>query len=257
MTNLPTIVRRLVKVADDHSPAVLTGVGIFGTVTTAILAAQAGHVAAMRLARENEYRAIRDQKPLDRKEQIAAVWKFYIPVGLNVTGTIVCIYGANKIGSHRTAAMAAAYTMSERAFVEYKDKVVEKIGENKEREVRDEIAQDRVDANPLSDNEVIILPGGDQLCYESWTGRYFQSTMEDLKRAQNDINYKIISQDYATLTDFYNKIGLPPTQFSDALGWSVMEKFEIQFSATIAEDGRPCLQIEYYTEPVHNFHPLH
>lgn len=251
------LVARATRAADRNSPVLLSAMAMVGTVSTAYLSAKAGHQAAAELARHNERADINGRPRPDRKEQAKLVWAYYIAPASTVAGTIVAIYGANKISSHRTAAIAAAYGLTEKAFNEYRDKVVEKIGENKEREVRDEIAQDQIKANPKGDREVIILPGGDQLCFEAWTARYFMSTMEDLKKAQNDINYKILRDDYATLSEFYNKIGLPPTQFSDELGWNVMEKLELQFSAALDDEGKPCLSISYYTEPVHNFHPLH
>ncbi len=63
--------------------------------------------------------------------------------------TIVCIVGSSKAGGRRTTAAVAAYSLTERAFSEYKEKVVEQIGKGQEQKIRDEIVQDQVDKKPL------------------------------------------------------------------------------------------------------------
>lgn len=50
----------------------------------------------------------------------------------------------------RTAALATAYKLSETALTEYKEKVVETIGEKKEQLVRDKIDKDHIDKDPVS-----------------------------------------------------------------------------------------------------------
>ena len=61
------------------------------------------------------------------------------------------------------------------------------------KKIRDEIAQDRVNANPPNSREVLIAGTGEVLFFDMLTGRYFQSTMEDIKRAENKVNYRVDS----------------------------------------------------------------
>ncbi len=121
---------------------------------------------------------------LSWKDKIRLVWKVYIPaIGSGVV-TVGSIIYANRIGAKKAAAFAAAYGISERAFQEYKEKIVEKFGENKARTVKDELAQKRIDEHPIS-KEVIIAGSGDVLCFDILSGRYFMSSVEKIRSAEN------------------------------------------------------------------------
>ena len=83
--------------------------------------------------------------------------------------------------------MAGLYSLTESTLKEYKAKVVETIGENKERKVREDIIQDKLDAAPMATREIIITGGGDQLCCDILSERYFKSDIEKLRRSENKI----------------------------------------------------------------------
>lgn len=251
---LPIWMKQLERLTVDNSPAILTAIGVTGTVTTAVLAGKASYKAALVIDEMER----QEGTPLDNKERLVkntqVVWPFYIPaVGMGAT-TIVCIVGASRIGMRRAAAMAAAYSISERAFEEYRDKVVEKMGENKEQAVRDEVAQDHISRSPVSSHQVIVTNGGNVLCYDMYTGRYFNSDMETIKKAQNDLNYVLLRESYASLNDFYDKVGLDWVSSGDELGWTVGDPLELRFSATISEDQRPCIAIDFSVTPVRNYY---
>lgn len=250
---LANVAKRVEKLAIDNSPTILTGLGVAGTVATAIFAARAAFISAEILEMEARERRYKNQ-PFDLEDKVQMTWTLYIPaVGMGVT-TIVCIISANRIGSKRAAAMAAAYSLSEKAFTEYKDKVVEKLGEKKEQAVRDEIQQDRVNRNPASE---VIIVSGDQLCYDSYSGRYFMCTVEYVKSAVNELNHRILSDNYASLSDFYHLLGLEPTSVSDEVGWNVDKLLEIRYTSTLATDGRPAIALEYRVEPIRGYFRLH
>jgi hypothetical protein len=259
------LARRGTHLLSNNSPAILTAIGVTGTITTAYLTGKASFKAADILAYENEGRQLHKDptglrssiEPVSPREAIDLVWKIYIPaIGTGVM-TITCIVLANRIGMRRAAAVAAAFSVSEKAIAEYKDKVVEHIGKNKEQKVRDEIAQDRINANPVSSQQVIVTGGGDVLCYETYTGRYFTSSMEQLKKAQNDVNHMIINSFYASLDDFYDKIGLGHTKVSSEVGWNADELLELHISTAMSDDERPCLSVDFRVEPIRNFHRVH
>lgn len=149
--------------------------------------------------------------------------------------------------------MAAAYSISERAFTEYKDKVEEKIGKNKAESIRDDIMQDRVNANPKSQAQIIVTPGGDHTIYEKLTGRYFTGSIEQIKKAQNDLNYRLNHDFSASLSDLYDLLDWPHTSISDELGWNSDRLLEIEFSPVLGEDGQPCIGIDYAVEPVRKY----
>ena len=144
--------------------------------------------------------------------------------------------------------MAAAYGLSEKTFSDYKEKVEEKLGVSKEQAIRDEIAQDRVKALPPS-GQTIIIGGGEVLCFDVLTSRYFMGNMEKIKKAENEINSEILTCDGASLSRFYDEIGLPPTPHSDTIGWDIDNRCEVEVSAVMAEDERPCLSIDFKSWP--------
>jgi hypothetical protein len=205
------------------------------------LAGRAGYQAAHKL----------ESEPADMTlvERAKKTWKVYVPAGISGVLTTACIVGASRATNRRTAAAVTAYSLTERAFSEYREKVVEQIGKGKEQKLRDEVAQDRITRNPPS--QVIITSGGDVLCCELFTHRYFKSDMETLKQAQNKINYKILQLLYVTLEDFYDLIDLPHTSNSSNLGWDSDKLMELQFSTILSEGGEPCLAFDYnYTKPL-------
>lgn len=246
-----SLLKRVEKVTIDNSPAILTAFGIVGTIATAYLTGKATFKAAEIIEKEHWDRNRHTDHfvPMDMKERTKVVWKLYIPPAVSAAFTVTAIFGANHISSRRATAMATAFSISERAFSEYKEKVIEKIGEKKERDYRDEIAQDRVNKNPPDDRQVIITGDGDVLCYDHFTGRYFTSNMEALRKAENEINHLILSQGYASVSDFYHEIGLPPTAFSEEVGWNTNKLLELVFSTTMSPDGRPCIAIDFDLHP--------
>ena len=252
---LSSYAKRVEKLAIDNSPALLTALAVTGTVATAVLSARAAYLATWLVDQEAQERSFA-RESFDLKDKAALTWKLYVPAVGSGAATIACIIGAHQVGSRRTAALAAAYSLSEKALTEYREKIVEKLGEKKEQALRDEISQDRVTRNPVEEREVIIL-SGDQLCYDSYSGRYFQSNMEAVKKAMNDLNYRIISDNYASLTDFYNLLGLESTSVSDEVGWNVDKLLEISFTSTLATDGRPAICLDYRVEPIRDYFRLH
>lgn len=240
--------RKLSKFTIDNSPAILTGAAVAGTVVTTFLVSKAT-IKATRI-----YDLESSENPLEPKEVFYLTWKLYLPAAISTASTIACIILAQRIGMRRTAALAAAYAISEKAWDEYKDKVIEKIGQNKEREIRDEIAQDQVKSNPVS--QMVIIGAGSVLCYESFTGRYFLSDMESLRKAQNDLNFQVQNDYYASLTDFYNLISLPRTDYSDEVGWNSDALLELAFSTVLTEDGRPCLSISFKVTPIRDYYRI-
>jgi hypothetical protein len=153
----------------------------------------------------------------------------------------------------RAAAVAAAYTLSEKAFSEYKDKVVEKLGDKKEQAIRDEIAQEQVTRNPVPESQIIIMDGSSVLCREAFTGRYFLSDMETLRKAANDLNHQINNNYYAALTDLYDLIGLEHTSYSDEVGWNADKLLEMNFSTALTDGGKPVIVMDYAVVPIRGY----
>jgi hypothetical protein len=181
----------------------------------------------------------------DRKERLKEdgklIWKLYIPAGVSAVTTIACIVGANRIDAKKTLAAQTAFALTQRLYSDYRDKVVEEIGEHKDRSIRDKLAEDRVKKNPPPSQDILITGPGNEL----YTGRYFTSDMEKLQKSKNELNARLLAHDYATLDDWYYLVGLRGTTYSGELGWKSSKLMELTFSTVLTDDGRPCLAFEY------------
>jgi hypothetical protein len=254
--NISQMAKRAEKIVTDNSPAILTAIGVTGTITTAYLTGRASFKAAEVIKAQqfrNDLHETSPKRTMDNKDKFLLVWKLYIPAGGMAVTTVACIVMANHIGTRRAAAVAAAYSISEKAFTEYRDKVVEKIGENKEREVRDEVAQDRVNRAAANRDVIMVTDGNKVMCHDAFSNQFFMSDMETLRKAQNDINAQILHADYATVNDFYDFVdaeGLDHTSVSGDLGWNTDKMLEIDFATVLYKDKTPCISVVFATVPV-------
>lgn len=249
--SLNSLMSKAEKALKNNSPAILSAIGVSGTITTAYLASKASFKAAPIIYRHEAEAGT----PEDLKERLVErtkiVWRLYIPAGISGGVTVFSIIAATRVGNRRTAAVTAAYSLSERAYSEYRDQVIEQFGESKDRTIRDKVAQKRLDENPPEETHVIVAGSGDVLCCELWTGRYFTSDMETIRRAQNDLNAILLSRDEATLSDFYHMIGLPNTVSASVYGWTSDKLLELEWSTAISTDKRPCMTFAYnYVKPL-------
>ena len=254
LTSLTPHIHKVKFLLNENSTIIFTGAGVVGTVGTAILTGRASFKAAQIIEneRQDQLEALKfpetDIRSLSKTEKVKLVWPLYLPPVAVGAATVTSIVLAHRISSKKIAAIAVASTISERALQEYKDKISEKLGVRQETAIREEIAQDNVTNNPPS-NQVVIAGSGDVLCFEPLTGRYFNSTIESIKRAENKVNYEIIHYDYCSLSHFFEEVGLRPTDYSDLVGWNVANRMEINFSTTMSEDNRPCLVIGFNNIP--------
>lgn len=224
-----------------HQSTLLCAAAVVGVASTAYLTAKASFAAAKDLEEVDE--------DLPFKEKAQLVWKYYIPASISGVTTVSSIYGVLRTSQHKTAAAQAALALSERAFSEYKEKVIEQIGPRKEQKIRDEINEDLVEKSPPDSALVIAASPGNVLCMEKYSGRYFLSDMETLKKAENLINSKMLKHDEQTLLDFYYEVGLPETMYSSNVGWQSDRLMELIFTAVVGPDGKPVLVFEYnYTK---------
>lgn len=241
-----------------HAPEILMGMGITGMVTTTILAVKATPKALMLIEDKKDEL---DTDTLTPIETVKATWKCYIPAAITGATSVACLIGSASVSARRHAALATAYKISETAFSEYKEKVVETIGEKKEKAVRDKVAEKQIDDYPVSRTEVFVTGKGQTLFFEPLSSRYFYSDLEKLNRAVNKLNNDINTDpfdDGVTVNDFYNEIGLPPTMTGDSLGWKIGHLIKFHPSAQMAEEGsdyegQPCIVLSFDNAPRYDF----
>lgn len=234
-----------------RTPEILTGVGIAGMVTTVVLSVKATPKALMMI---EERKLDLDVDELAPVEVVKTTWRCYIPSVVTGAMSIACIIGASSVNMRRNAALATAYALSETTLKDYQEKVVETIGEKKESAVRDAIAKDKLDKHPVEGNEVIVTERGGTLCYEPLSGRYFQSDIDQIKRALNEINNMMLNDSYTSLNDFYTEVGLGTTTMGDRLGWQVGGGLiDIHYSTHLAANGEPCLVVDFIKPPTYDY----
>ena len=245
----------------DKSPTILTVMGVTGLVGTVVLAVKATPEAMRRIEDEDALRGSDDpmyyaQKisPMSKLDHVKAGWKPYIPAALSGAVSIACILGANSVHNKRNAAVIGLYTLSESAYKEYREKVASTIGDKKEREVRSEIVKDHILENPARNTEIFVTGTGDQLCYDDLTGRYFMSSAEKIRKAQNDVNATCINDMYASQNDFYRLIGLPPVALGEEVGWRPDVMMDISFDSHLDADNKPCLALVYRVAPIRGYY---
>ena len=188
---------------------------------------------------------------------IKVAWKPYIPAVVTGVASVTCLIGASSVNTKRNAALATAYELSKTALSDYKEKVVETIGEKKEQSIRSSIAKDKVEKNPVNNNQVIMTSGGDTLFLDGISRRYFKSDIETIKAAVNEVNRRMVYDNYISLSEFYDEIGLDRTDVSDELGWNLDDGLlEIHYDTTMSSDGRPCIVLSYHIAPKYDFSRL-
>lgn len=238
-----------------HSPEILMGIGIAGVITTTVLAVKATPKALQLIDEKKEELEVDTLAPV---EVVKTTWKCYIPAAVTGVTSIACLIGSHSVNARRNAALATAYKLSETAFTEYREKVVETIGEKKEKTVRDKVSAEQIKKNPVSNTEIIVTGKGNTLFYDNHSARYFYSDLEKIKRAENKLNKQILTDPFdsgVSLNDFYREIGLPETSVGEHLVWNVnIGLIDIYPSAQMADEGtdyegQPCIVLNYSVPP--------
>ena len=257
---LKAIFTDLSKAARKHSPEILTGVGIAGMISTTVLAVRATPKALMLIEEKKREKKFAGEQPeLTKVEIIKTAWKPYIPAAVTGVASVACLVGASSVNARRNAALAAAYALSETTLADYKEKVVETIGEKKAQEVKDAIAKDQIEKNPPSKSTVIATDKGETLCYDSISGRYFKSDIEYIRRAVNNLNERLLFDTHVSLNEYYDEIGLEEIfPMGEDLGWTVDPDsankglIELDFSSQLTE-GIPCLVVGFSNAPRYDY----
>ena len=255
--SLAQIVKKSQTFVTKHSPEILTGVGIAGMITTTVLAVRATPKAIELLdeAQAEKHRRTGRWDGLTVGEKVKTAWKPYIPAVITGAASTACLIGSVSVSSRRTAALAAAYQISETALAEYHEKVVATVGEKKENAIREAIAADQVAKVPVDEDSIIRTGFGDTLCFEPLSARYFYSDMESIRRAENAINKQLLHEvsGTATLNEFYDELGIPHTELGDDIGWSSSHLIDLHISTQMSDKGKPAIVVGHYAAPRYDY----
>lgn len=234
-----------------HSPTILTCIGAVGTVATAVVAVRATPKALSLLENAKEEKG----EELTKLETVRIAGPAYIPATLIGVTTVACIFGANVLNKKQQASILSAYTLLDQSYKNYKAKIKELYGDEAEEKVNEAIAQDYYEGR-------YIQPEGEKkLFFDKFSMRYFESTIEDVQRAEYKLNRDFEMKDAVSINEFYEYIGVEPVENGDRYGWSTDSCFEMYGNAwidfdhhlTTLDDGLECYILSFPFEPVYNF----
>lgn len=246
--NIKTMAKSVWAGAKKHSPEILIGMGIAGAASSVIFAVKATPKAMFLLEEKRQELGVEN---LEAKEIIKTAAPVYIPTAVSFGVSVACIVGASSVNARRNAALTAAYTLSESTLRTYRDKVLETVGEEKEREIRQKAAIEQQQSTPEPQTLVVSSAAGQLKCFDSLSGRYFVSTKNEIDKAVNEFNRQLRDDMRISLNDWYDLIGLDTNKLGDMLGWDIERGYvETCYASRLDEDGLPCLVVNY-VEPPH------
>jgi hypothetical protein len=232
---------RQVLTLQKHSPAILFGAGVVGVATTVVLACK----ATLKVEQEVLVPAQKnlglikdlvrdDYTEDDRAKDTALVYiqsaakltKLYGPAAIVGTVSIACLTGSHVVMSRRNAGLTAAYMALEKGFDKYRERVVEDLGEEKDREFRygveevvseDENGKKIVTRRAASDEPSIYAKLWDESS-SSWNHNPDYNMMF-LKAQQQYANDRLQTHGHLFLNEVYDSLGLDRTPEGQIVGW--------------------------------------
>lgn len=230
----------------QNGSTILTCVGALGVVATAIMTAKATPKATRLLELAEDEKG----EDLTKLESIKVAGPVYIPTFIVGTATITCIFGANVLNKRQQASLISAYALLDSSYKDYKKKVDELYGEEEGVHVREEIAKDKYDSSVVFDDE--------ELFYDEFSGRYFNSTMSNVIQAEYNLNRQIVLNGGAYLNEFYEFLDIPPIPAGIELGWSIgllesnhwTEWLDFDHEKVVMDDGLECHIVKMRYEPM-------
>ena len=251
--NALILAKKLGGVIAKNSPTILTGLGVASIIGTSVLTVDATVKATRKVDEINES----SNSPLTKREVVHHTWKFYIPAAISGAAGIACVIGSRTVSAKRAAVLSSLYSASEVAAKEYRNKVVEMIGEKKEGKIREAIHEDHIKNNPPEKSKIIATNHGETLFKDGLTGQYFRSSIENVRKVFNKFNSLIISNDCVTQNEWLEELTGETVQGGDMKVFSHDNKLDsniMDFDRDVvyatAPNGEPCIIIDYRHLPV-------
>ena len=244
-----TAVNKTTFTLKKYSPEILITAGVIGTVVSTVLACKATIKISDVLEETREdidtiHRCSDDEElSEDTKKALATVYaqtalkvvKLYTPSVVLGTLSMSAIITSNNILRERNIALAAAYTTVDRSFKNYRNRVIDRFGQEVERELRydikakevEEIITDEKTGMEKTVKKTVKVAGVDG--YSEYA-RFFDAdnpyweksgdyNFMFLKGQQNYWNDKLVIEGRVFLNDVYESIGIPRTKAGQIVGW--------------------------------------
>lgn len=261
MKLIPTSVTRMVGEqalrAQKHAPTILFGVGVTSMVGSTVLACRAtlkldeviGNIEddkkKAELAKEMvENGEVKEGTTYTDEEMerdlhiikvrgIVAIGKLYAPAVILGGVGILCLTKSHKILMDRNAALTAAYIVVDTAFKRYRQRVVDRFGEDTDRELRfDAEVYDEIDEETGKISSGVHAAPGELSGYARWWDEESSRSWNDpnspqgetynrlfLRNQQNWCNDMLRARGHVFLNEVYSCIGLTHTSAGAIVGW--------------------------------------
>lgn len=233
-----------------NASTILTCLGGAGVVVTAVMSVKATP-KAMKLIEQAEQEKGED---LTKLETVTTAGPAYIPAAAVGVASIVCIFGANVLNKRQQASLVSAYAFLDQSYKEYKSKVTELYGQEAQDNISKELAKDRYP-------EELEPEDGKELFYEEFSGRYFESTVEDILKAQYRLNQELSMRGCVTLNDYFEYLNIDFIDGGEYIGWSEGGNYERYWQAwidflnrhAVDDDGKEYYIVTMFQEPYMDF----
>ena len=243
-----------------HSPEILLVTGLIGTAATVVLACKSTlkvseivdeakdtintiheGVATEHHTADGELYTQEDANRDLAITYIQTGWKLtklYAPAIAVGALSVTCILASNNIMRKRNVALAAAFTAVDTSFKEYRNRLIERFGENGkalDRELRYNIKSEQVEERVVDENGnettvthniEVIDPNTTHSIYSIiWDdGNRGWSKNAELNKCfliqqQEAATYRLQRQGILTLNEVYEMLGAPRTKYGQIAGW--------------------------------------
>ena len=255
---------KLVMFGEANSSALYTAVGVTSELGAVISGIAVTPEVTRRLDNEIAERERLGQQEMTFWEKFrmcapSYIWTFIlfdIGAACFILNTLKC--------ERKIATLAGLYSMSEKSFSEYREKVKQMFGERKENKVRDEIAADK--ARIATQDNVYILTGdGTYPCLDAWSNTKFKSSQIAIEKARIAVKDRLRSEMYISLEEVYEEMHLPirrdnsgiPLIDRSDIGWNVDDDLEFVYTYTGDNNGEPMLVVTFSPPPHPEFNRLY
>ena len=217
-----------------NASTILTCLGAGGVIVTVVLAVKATPKAMDKIQtakidkgeeilngdRESEVKKNGDgsyETPkLTVAETVQVCWKEYVPTVAVGIGALACIFGSNALNRRQQASIATAYAALASAFEGYRDKVNTICGPGTDETIEKAIEQEKEDVKndrpPWDEMQTFYLSCGGK-------PEFFDRTMEQVLRAEYELNRRLILRGEVVLNEFFDILGLDHVEDGDKIGW--------------------------------------
>lgn len=243
----------------QHSPEILVVSGVVGVVTSAVMACKATtklseitkpakeDIEAIHHGFEHPETLKEEYTEKDRNKDLTIVYaqtsikiaKLYGPAIVLGAVSITSILAGNNILRKRNVALTAAYAAVDKGFKEYRGRVIERFGEELDRELRYNIKAREIEETVVDENGEphtvkktvqVASPGKYSVyarCYDDgcsgWT-KDPETNLMFLRCQQDWLNELLRSRGHVFLNEVYDALGIPRTKAGCVVGWVYDEK---------------------------------